>query len=146
MTEVGSVANDKNNLENIDQEFCQQKDNNECLSDGIDKTEEEDVKTLDNDTVKKEDKNIDNSNNTADNNEEKPIESGDEGDGLDEILQHEKEEKYKGRTCQLPDFAVIYSFLEMFGPILELPAVSISDLEQAIDCTKEFSKLKCMPL
>lgn len=49
-------------------------------------------------------------------------------------------DKYSGRTSQIPDFAVVYSFLDMFGMFLDLPYVSINDLEQSIDSTKELAK------
>ena len=54
---------------------------------------------------------------------------------LDDLLKS----KYEGRTIQLPDFAIVYSFLELFGVFLELPYITIPELEQSLDSTKVFT-------
>ena len=46
---------------------------------------------------------------------------------------------YDGRTSQLPDFAVVLSFFELFGALLEMPPLNITDLENAITNVKEFA-------
>ena len=46
---------------------------------------------------------------------------------------------YDGRTSQLPDFAVVLSFFELFGALLEMPPLNITDLENAITNLKEFA-------
>ena len=48
--------------------------------------------------------------------------------------------KYDGTTSQIPDFAVIFSFFDIFGRYLELPPVSLTDLEQSINSTKELGR------
>ena len=52
---------------------------------------------------------------------------------------------YDGRTSQLPDFAVLLSFFELFGALLEMPPLNITDLENAITNVKEFAIRKGKP-
>nr|XP_047130908.1 remodeling and spacing factor 1 isoform X2 [Hydra vulgaris] len=54
---------------------------------------------------------------------------------LDDLLKS----KYDGRTIQLPDFAIVYSFLELFGVFLELPYITMPELEHSLDSTKVFT-------
>ena len=65
-----------------------------------------------------------------------------------EELMKESDEyqvSYDGRTSQLPDFAVVLSFFELFGALLEMPPLNITDLENAISNVKEFAIRKGKP-
>ena len=70
-----------------------------------------------------------------------------ENDGSQEADEIMDKEKYAGRTCQLPNFAVVYSFLSLFGAMLDLPPVLLKDLEQSFDTIRKNSVLiKVRPL
>lgn len=133
------ASEDEEKLKKNVEELSEQKD----LAETKDKALIVDEVNNDNENKTKEN-NVDFTGSINENEDDNDNEENQTDAELEEILQHENEDKYKGRTCQLPDFAVICSFLEIFGPLLELPSFSISDLEQAIDCTRKFSTQKCM--
>ena len=46
---------------------------------------------------------------------------------------------FSKRTAQDPNFAVVCSFLNMFGPMLNLPGWSLDEIEQALDTTTDLA-------
>ena len=64
----------------------------------------------------------------------------DDDDDETSLLTGISDEHFVNRVSQSPNFAVIFSFCEMFGSFLDLPYVALDDLEQSIESTKDLAK------